>query len=130
MSYGPRSTYVSPFVADALYRAKLRGNIAVQQRQRKQSSKINNRVNQNVSSSAEWDSSTGVRDLFDPELKKQEIFKLQPKRSSNVKQDDASVGPKDNPNVVSPMDHPNTAPQKLTRRRDDVSIASKIVFTV
>jgi hypothetical protein len=61
-----KSDYVSPFVADALYRARLRS----QERKQRVASRPEN----------EWDNAVAKNGLFDPSLKKQELFKIQPRQ--------------------------------------------------
>ena len=60
MNYGRNGPYVSPFVADALYRAKLRG---LQAGQKKKAAKAKRELEE-----AEWNSNIRVNPLFDPNL--------------------------------------------------------------
>ena len=60
-----KGDYVSPFVADALYRARLRS----QERKQKSASRPEN----------DWDYAVAKNGLFDPSMKRQEIFKIKPR---------------------------------------------------
>jgi hypothetical protein len=83
-SYKPNTTriqpYVSPFVAEAKRRAELR----VRERIRKYSSSGRRPSSPAVSSQdrGEWNQSVQAPTLFDPQLRKQEIFRLGPKTAA------------------------------------------------
>lgn len=83
-SYKPNTTriqpYVSPFVAEAKRRAELR----VRERMRKYSSSGRRPSPPAVSSQdrGEWNQSVQAPTLFDPQLRKQEIFRLGPKTAA------------------------------------------------
>lgn len=63
--------YVSPFVVMAEQRANERAKLALQARRSSRKPR-------------EWNSDTSAPSLFDPNLKKQEIFKLQPRKPSTA----------------------------------------------
>jgi hypothetical protein len=100
--FNRRGTYVSPFVADALYRAELRARRSGASSRRRGAesagsvadSRSISTVPRAASESQGWDSSvkpTGGG-LFDSALKKQEIFRLGPRKPSAASSSSSSQG--------------------------------------
>lgn len=110
-SYGKTPKYVSPFVADALYRAKLRANNAPKAKQSRRAA-----PQQPVDTGGGWDSSVSRNVLFDPTLHKQDIFKLAPKRPSSRRDHAGRASEHDD---VEPVREPVS---RMTRRRPEVGV--------
>lgn len=89
-SYGKTPSYVSPFVADALFRARLRANSSHRSASSNSRAVENSRPSQRQRQAAQdkdiesggggWDSSVSRNVLFDPSMHKQELFKLPPRK--------------------------------------------------
>lgn len=79
-AYGKTPKYVSPFVADALYRAKLRANNTSKAKNQNHRRPGSIRESEEPGSGSGWNSSVSRNALFDPTLHKQDIFKLTPRR--------------------------------------------------
>lgn len=93
--------YISPFVIDACNRAKERSRLK-HKILTKQTTPLNNNINKDKENektlkhtdyliSSEWNNDTKTCSLFDPYLKKQEIFKPVPRKKSPFLNKDKSV---------------------------------------
>ena len=115
MSSSRRPNYVSPFVADALYRAQLRAQAKRPLHTSSEGAPIGPIRPVSAasvdSSKREWDSHVAKNDLFDSTLHKQDIFKIAPRVTRQQRQP-----------VAAPSSSPrNTeSPMKLTMRRQEV----------
>ena len=114
-SYGKTPKYVSPFVADALYRAKLRANNAPKARQQRRAA-----PQETIDNGGGWDSSVSRNALFDPSLHKQDIFKLAPKRPNSSRREHAGPASKDTAQEEDEAEPVHEAASRMTRRRSEV----------
>lgn len=108
-SFGKAPKYVSPFVADALYRAKLRANNAPKATSRQRHTS----VRESEDFSGGWDSSVSRNALFDPKIQKQELFKIAPRRPAGKDPEPVEDLPRES------QDDDNAT--RMTRRRSDLS---------
>ena len=136
-SYGKAPAYVSPFVADALYRAKLRANTGKPKRAAARTRPPHDESIDSISTAGGWDSSVARNNLFDPKLHKQELFKLPlrkpPNPRSKVEHDDFKLSER---KYSSELDKPErnveadseggASVKRLTRRRVEVRNLSMI----
>ena len=108
--------YISPFILIAEQRAKERARKALVMKSRN-------------STTQSWNADTSAPSLFDPNLKKQELFKIQPRKpkSATVNQDDKAGANDsvdsitiDGPSVMVGNLSPDKKPTKLTIRSHGV----------